>query len=618
MSRGTRPAWYFDYSPLPSGGGYAGEADTDLVLATVDDVDPARVVELVGRDVPELAVTSLFSSHPVFWTRLESRAAMPIDALVRALEEGGVAVRYITSARRGSQLLPPPLDFCDARARRARDWAVRSATTTEEVDAPWRWFLRAEGADVSRDRCGTGAGARLAVIDNDGGELDRVPLDAEVPVGVASIPRGLAHAGMMVGWAVAARREDGTTFRGVAPDASPRVYLIPKPGADVWTLPLAILRAVEDGADVVVCATYVEGLTSPLLDDALDFAVRLGRGGGGTAVVMPTGREMSSPEGSTHSSLSLSLADPAADPRVFCVGPSARDGAWFLWRDRRGRLRPFANRGPAVRWLAPGDDMAYPFAAGDRAAHAESSGASAICGGVLLLLMARHPELSLREAEAFLRLGEVRVDSERQSLDPELADRRDLQPLGVDRDAHNAKHGYGRLSARNACAAAADPVAQALLRMGEARAAHHYLECFEEGYPDLVSPALRRWAAREMLADASLTHAFCAIVRALRLTCHDRAAGPLSEPSGQWLRQIGVALRALAGKEASAEHQSELARLGAKLRSLDANGTRAVEARLFALFGALWSIELAPPSRVVELREARHRDTAAAKAPSIR
>jgi hypothetical protein len=618
VSHGPRPAWHFDYSPLPSGSGHAGEACIDVILATTEDVDPARIVELVGRDVPELAVTPLFSGYPVFWTRLESRSGMELETLVSVLSEGGIGVRYVTSAQRGNQLLPPPLDFSEARTRRARDWSVRAPTTREEPDAPWRWFLRPEGADVSREHCGTGAGSRLAVIDNDGGELERVALDAEVPVGVGIIPRGLAHAGMMIGWAVGATREDGTAFRGVAPDASPRAYLIPKPGADVWTLPLAILRAVDDGADVVVCATYVEGLTSPLLDDALEFAVRLGRGGAGTAIVMPTGREMSSPEGSTHSSLSLSLADPAADPRVFCVGPSARDGGWFLWRDRRGRLRPFANRGPAVRWLAPGDDMAYPFSVNDRAAHAESSGASGICGGVLLLLLARFPELSLREAEAYLRLGEVRIDAERQSLDSELADRRDLQPLGVDRDGHNAKHGYGRLSARNACTAAADPVAQALLRMGEASAAHEYLSLLEEGYPKLVSTGLRRWAARQLLGDAALVHGVMAIVRALRLTCHDRAAGPLSEPAGQWSRQLGVVLRGFAAKEPSPEHAEELRSLDRRLRELDPGATRAFEARLFALFGALWSVEQAAPSRVVELRDSRPRNGGTLKAPHLR
>src|SRR6185295_3517776 len=117
---------------------------------------------------------------------------------------------------------------------------------------------------------------------------------------------------------------------------------------------------------VIACATYIDGLMSPLLDDALEVAVRLGRGGLGTAVIFPTGREMSSPEGSRHSSLSLGLGEPASDPRALCVGPSARDGGWFLWRDHRGKFRPFANRGPSVRWLAPGDDMALPFAVDDR------------------------------------------------------------------------------------------------------------------------------------------------------------------------------------------------------------------------------------------------------------
>ncbi len=53
----------------------------------------------------------------------------------------------------------------------------------------------------------------------------------------------------------------------------------PKPGYEIFTLPMAIVRAVDDGADVVLCATYVDGSTSPLLDDALSFARHLGRGG---------------------------------------------------------------------------------------------------------------------------------------------------------------------------------------------------------------------------------------------------------------------------------------------------------------------------------------------------
>ncbi len=602
----TEPwSWHFDYAPLPSGGYFDG-TDHDLVIATSEDVDPARLVELAGRYVPDLWVTPLFSSHPVFWTRLESTKLIDVEGLSRVLEAGGVKIRYITSARRGSQALPPPLEFDGARARTGYDWRTRSPSHEREEDTPWRWFLRQHGADVERSVCGSGAGTRLAVIDNDGRELDKVNLDAEVLIGIDACPRGQAHAAMLVGWAVGARREDGSTFRGVAPDASPRVYCIPKPRDDVWSLPLAILRAVNDGADVVVCATYVEGLTSPLLDDALEFAVKLGRGGRGTAVVLPTGREMSSPEGSFHSSLSLGMAEPAADPRVFCAAPSSRDGGWFLWRDRRGKIRPFANRGPAIRWLAPGDDMAYPFSTNDRPAHAESSGASAVAGGVILLLLGQNPDLSWQELDALLRVSSVPVDPTRQADDQELADRCDLLPLGVDADGHNAKHGYGRLSARRACLAAADPVAQALVRMGDPEAAQRHLETRAHHRPALVSAGLAQWAARVALRDVSVLHAIAAGLRALRLVLNRDAAAP-AEPPGHVIRHLGIVLRHLLSLGPSAEHARELRALEARLRNLDTDGILETEARLQASFCEGWLFEPNTPSRVVELREPRLR-----------
>jgi hypothetical protein len=604
MTRTSPPDWLFDYSPLPAGGGFDG-TDHDLVIATVEDVDPARLVELAGRYVPDLWATPLFSSHPVFWTRLESTKLIDVEGLSRVLAAGGIALRYVTSARCGSPLLPPPLDFSDARARSARDWHVRTPRQQPEEDTPWRWFLRAAGADVDRSLCGTGAGTRLAVIDNDGRELDKVNLDAEVFVGVDTLPRAQAHAAMLVGWAVGAQRNGGKAFLGVAPDASPRVYCIPKPGEDVWSMPLAILRAVDDGADVIVCATYVEGQTSPLFDDALEFAVRLGRGGRGTAVVLPTGREMSSPEGSVHSSLSLGMTEPAADPRAFCTAPSSRDGGWFLWRDRRGKFRPFANRGPVVRWLAPGDDMAYPFALDDRPAHAESSGASAVAGGIILLLLGQNPELTWSEIDATLRATCVPVDPTRQVDDPELADRRDLEPHGLDADGHNAKHGYGRLSARRACMAAADPVAQVLVRMGDPDAAKRYLEVRSRWISPPISDALARWAARMTLRDFGLSHAIGAVLRALRLDSH--RDDTLPEPPGYWLRHAGICVKMLLALAPSAEFASELRELEHSLRRLDSDGVLDTEARLRAALRDCWAVEANVPSRIVELREPRSR-----------
>jgi hypothetical protein len=437
------------------------------------------------------------------------------------------------------------------------------------------------------------------VIDNDGLNLENVELDAEVSIGVDGIPRASGHSALLVGWAVGARSEGGGRFRGVAPDTSVRFYCIPKAADDILSLPLAIARAVDDGADILVCATYVEGQTSPLLDDALEFARHVGRDGKGAAVVLPAGREMSSAPGSVHSSLSLGMADPASDPRVFCVGPSARAGDWFLWRDRRGKLRPFANRGPAIRWLAPGDDMANPFFADDRPGHAESSGAAGIAAGVLALVFACNPDLTIAEADALLRQTCVPVDPSRQVGDEGLADQSDLLPMGTDADGHNAKHGYGRIDATRACLSSSDPIAFALISLGESDAALRYARNQQEsrgGRP--FSAALGRWIVKAMLSDAGLAHACRSLTRACRL----RAALPESghtEAPGYLLRQLGVLVRLLLGAEPSAGVLAELIDLdGRILRAQESSSASTVDSALVAFaMRTMASTDEAQPAR---------------------
>jgi hypothetical protein len=563
-----RPGWDFQYAPIPLGRRRSDlESGNDLVLATEDDVDTGRIAELISAMVRNVELTPLFSAHPVFWTRLASPEPIDRGRLIGILGASGIKVRYVAEARHGSQQLAPPLVVDGSRPRRATDWRARGPSVGREPASPWRWFLRSAGANVERSSCGTGTGTRLAVIDNDGRDLDRIELDAEVLVGVTEVPRAGAHAALLLGWAVGAGSSEGNAFRGVAPDASPRLYCIPKAVDEIVSLPLAIVRAVEDGADVIVCATAVEGQSSPLLDDALTFATTLGRMGRGTIVVMPTGREMSSPAESVHSSLSLGLAEPASDPRVFCIGPSARDGGWFLWRDRRGKIRPFANRGPAVRWLAPGDDLAYPFADNDQPAHAESSGASAVAAGVILLVLARNPGLQLTELDQLLQETVVSIDPGLHSTDSELGDRADLFPLGCDADGHNAKHGYGRLNASVACLAASDPVCAALIRVGARQAAERYDRARSDRTVQFYSDALARWAARVHLRDAVLRQTLCSLARAARLGSRypDSIA---KQPPGHWIRQIALAVRLLLRASPPPEIAGELSTLEVRLRTL--------------------------------------------------
>jgi len=280
---------------------------------------------------------------------------------------------------------------------------------------------------------------------------------------------------------------------------------------------------------------------------------------------MPTGREMSSPPESLHSSLSIGPADPGSDPRVFCVGPSARDGGWFVWRDRHGRLRPFANRGPAVRFLAPGDDMAFPFATDDRPAHAESSGASGVFAGVLALVLEQNPGLELAELDRLLSDTVVELDPAQRCADPELGDPSNLLPSGRDPDGHNAKHGYGRVSATEACLTARDPVSATLVRIGERGAAIRYLEARDGLIGDLYTWELGRWGARALLHDARLQHAFSSLARTLRLT--GTGAEWTRQAPGQLLRQIGILVRLLARSDPPQNLLNELSNLDDRIRA---------------------------------------------------
>ena len=470
-------------------------------------------------------------------------------------------VRFAASARRGSQAWAPSFVASPACEARPSAWLVREPGAGDDPSGESAWFLSSEGggASVRRDVTGTGAGTRLAVIDDDAADAELLGLDAEVSVLVERSTRAQKHGALMVAWASGAPRAE-PPFRGVAPDASPRLYLIPKPGEDVLSMPLALVRAVADGADVIVCATYVEGVSGPLLDDALAFAARLGRGGLGAVVVMPTGRETSSPPGSVHASFSLSLGDPAADPRVICVGPGARGGGWFFYRDRRKLARPFGNRGPAVRLLAPGDDLPYPLGGALRLCHAESSGAAAMAAGVALLVLANNPTLHLSEVHALLeRTAKPLAPAPDERWAP-FADAHDTMPLGRDPDGHNAKHGYGAVCAERACLCAGCPVTFALVRIGETDAAARFqaMRRDEPAIGAAFSRELGLRIVRELLSDARLDHAARAIARHARLLAADPRRAR-SFPAGALIRQVALLLRSLL--------EVEIAPLPATLRS---------------------------------------------------
>jgi hypothetical protein len=591
----TRPCWDFHYAPVGAAVVDDGKPALDLLVATETDVDPALIAGTLASVGNDVAIEPLLSLHPLYWTRI--RASTPVDRaeLQRRVEGIGVRVRYIASCRHGSMTPAPLLDLTSARPRCPSRWKCRESVTYEDPRTPGRWFLGDDGVAVDRAVCGTGAGTRLAVIDNDAGSTDRLQLDAEVLVGVSEAPRGSQHGALLAAWAAGAY-PDGKPSRfvaGVAPSASVRLYVIPKPGSDVFTLPLAIVRAVDDGADVVVCATYIEGQSSPMLDDALEFSRCLGRAGRGAAVVFPTGREIASAAGSVHASLSLALGDPACDPRVFCVGPSGRDGGWFLWRDRRGRLHPFANRGPSIHWMAPGDDLAFPFSSVERLTHAESSGASGLAAGVLLLVLGINPHLELSELAALVTRTATRVPLPGPSEHADVADPQDVLPYGRDPDGHDAKHGYGRLHATRACLAAADPFSQALINVGEETAARRWsaLRQRESTAARGYSNQLAARAASALLGDAGLLHAACVIARHARLVANHRDRRS-AHYDGALLRQLAVFGRSLIGDiqtDAPEELATEILDLVNLMSSVSRSESQGMESAIYSLVEELWA-----------------------------
>lgn len=576
-----REAWDFGYEP-PSHEPSEVPGSVDALVATSGRVE-VEVLRRALRDLgPDLSVEMVMDRAPLFWTRVRGNAAASPGQVADVLARSGIATRYVASARVGSMSLPPPLEFPANGGARPDRWPARAAgPAPAESRANGHWFLRdAGGVSVDRRVCGTGAGTRLAVVDDDAADIEHVDLEEASCIGVDEITGQTGHAALMIAWAVGTARSAATPFVGVAPDASVRLYCVPKAGKDVVSIPCAIAHAVLDGADVIVCPTYLEGTTSPMLDDALDAAVHLGRQGRGAVVVLPTGRETSSPGNSVHASLSLGFGDPASDPRVHCVAPGAHGGGWFLWRSPRGALRPFSNRGPAVRWLSPGDDIAYPFSSRDRLFHSESSGASAIAAGVMLLVLGSNPGLRQRELHEILART---VDKPSPDVvDRFLADPADLLPLAEDPDGHSAKTGYGRLNASRACACALDPLALELAAIGEDALAAEWCSTLDRPY----SRDLALWAVQVVLGRPDLEHALRSTIRHVRLTAAAPGRAGAHAP-GALARQLGLLARELARAAPPPALRDELDGLAATLAlALNAavGSTRELDATAAAIF----------------------------------
>lgn len=596
-----RPSWDFDYAPARGLARSEPTADHDVIVATARPVAESRIAgALASSSSADLRIDTLIDRCPVHWTRIRAARPLSFREIGMRLTAAGVEVRYVASATQPSQELPPPLPL-DGPSAAPSAWSARHEPIGRDPSGPGAWYLSELGLDVDRALAGYGIGTRVAIIDNDAGKTDLLGLDALVAVG-RELPdprRHIHHGASCVGWAVGVA---ALGHAGIAPGASARLYCIPKAGEDVFAFPLAIVQAAADGADVIGCATYVDETTSPMLDDALTFARRYGRGGLGSPVVLAASREMSSPEGRVRASLSLDLGDPVSDPRVMCAAASGEAGSWFLWRDKAGELQPFSNRGPAVRFMAPGADVTNPLAP-ERVAHAESSGATAFSVGVAALVLAHNPTLSACELAEILRLSArpVAPDLDRRAAAERRAGESELLPFGVDPDGHNAKHGYGRLDATVACIVARDPVALGLLRLGERDALVRWATRARAA--GLVSRATCLAACRLLLADGDAGHQLVTLLRHLRLVA--RSPDERAHTRGALTRLAAVMLRTFADRAGGGDSELDaVARdLAERTRSPDASA--GFEEALTRMAVDLWPRATASPPHCDSATHAR-------------
>jgi hypothetical protein len=211
---------------------------------------------------------------------------------------------------------------------------------------------------------------------------------------------------------------------------------------------------------------------------------------------------------------------------------------------------------------------------------------------VLLLVLGINPDLRLSELDALVTRTATPVPLPGPSEHAEIADPHDVLPYGRDLDGHDAKHGYGRLNASRACAAAADPFAHAMISMGETSAALKWvaLRGRERKLTFSYSAKLAAWASRALVTDVSLLHDTRVVIRHARLTA-DVPERHRAHYPGALVRQLallGRALLASARTDAPSELTDEMRNLVEVTSSLKQSENDAVESAAYSIAAELW------------------------------
>jgi hypothetical protein len=394
----------------------------------------------------------------------------------------------------------------DARIRSARPWQSAASSTTPQ---PARVAKPAHGpamqlpallestgmrsADSLSVR-GDLAGVTVAVIDRDFACLDRIENPRLGPLSVIDLEH---TAPLQMGAQMGHGTAMALTLLG-ASRARVRPYQV---GARVEAsydylgathLAIAIARACEDGADLILIAKNWTILGSPRhLRRVMQEAARAGRSGRGALLIWSSG-DSNQTIGGCHSA-ALPADDAAAQPWGLVVGPCDATGAW----GRRAGA-PIGRLGPSIDLTARCEPVGLQD--GDLSGFVDDTSlASALVAATAGGMLERNPLLTasqLRELLCLTAARPARVDPAREGLGANGAN-------DWDRSGHNLKLGYGTVHPLAASLAALDPVCAALLLAGRPDAKDPGLRLARDFYAalsSLTAPLVREyqsvWAPR--------------------------------------------------------------------------------------------------------------------------